>query len=88
MFEIFFTWYSGGCLCSATKDVLFKDIENAIRVLKVTHLSLTPTAAALVDPMNVPTVEFLVTAGEGVTSKVFNMWSGKGLYQGMCIQGM
>ncbi|KAI9724316.1 MAG: NRPS [Candelaria pacifica] len=82
VFEIFFTWYSGICLCSATKDVLFQDIENAIRVLEVTHLSLTPTVAALVDPSNVPAVGFLITAGEGVTSKVFNKWSGKGLYQG------
>lgn len=49
----------------------------------MTHLSLTPTVAALVDPSNVPNVEFLVTAGEGVTSKVFNKWSGKGLYQGL-----
>ncbi|KAI9704351.1 MAG: hypothetical protein M1836_007213 [Candelina mexicana] len=83
VFEIFFTWYSGICLCSATKDVLFRDIENAIRVLKVTHLSLTPTVAAIVDPTHVPAVEFLVTAGEGVTSKVFNKWAGKGLFQGV-----
>ncbi|KAM3086261.1 hypothetical protein ACMFMG_000398 [Clarireedia jacksonii] len=82
VFEIFFTWRIGGCLCSATKDVLFRDIENAIRVLDVTHLSLTPTVAALINPQNVPKVEFLVTAGEAVTQKVFNMWVGHGLFQG------
>jgi amino acid adenylation domain-containing protein len=82
VFEIFFTWRIGGCLCSATKDVLFRDIENTIRVLDVTHLSLTPTVAALIDPQNVPRVEFLVTAGEAVTQKVFNMWADHGLYQG------
>jgi amino acid adenylation domain-containing protein len=82
VFEIFFAWRVGGCLCSATKDVLFRDIENAIRVLNVTHLSLTPTVAALINPRNVPKVEFLVTAGEAVTQKVFNTWADKGLWQG------
>lgn len=82
VFEIFFTWRIGACICSATKDVLFRDIEKAIRLLHVTHLSLTPTVAALVDPRNVPEVEFLVTAGEAVTQKVFSAWSGSGLYQG------
>ncbi|PMD18981.1 hypothetical protein NA56DRAFT_603525 [Hyaloscypha hepaticicola] len=82
VFEIFFAWRVGGCLCSAIKDVLFRDIENAIRVLNVTHLSLTPTVAALIDPTNVPKVEFLVTAGEAVTTKVFNTWADKGLWQG------
>lgn len=82
VFEIFFTWTKGMCLCSATKDVLFSDLENAIRAMKVTHLSLTPTVASLVEPRNVPLVKFLVTAGEAVTPKVFKSWAGKGLYQG------
>jgi len=80
VFEIFFTWRIGGCICSATKDVIFRDIENAIRVLEVTHLSLTPTVAALVDPNNVPNVKFLVTAGEALSQKVFNAWADRGLY--------
>ncbi|TVY93406.1 Hydroxamate-type ferrichrome siderophore peptide synthetase [Lachnellula willkommii] len=82
VFEIFFTWRIGGCICSATKDVIFRDIEDSIRVLEVTHLSLTPTVAALIDPKNVPKVQFLVTAGEAVTQKVFNAWAEHGLYQG------
>ncbi|CAG8955860.1 hypothetical protein HYFRA_00008709 [Hymenoscyphus fraxineus] len=82
VFEIFFTWRIGGCICSAIKDVIFRDIEQAIRSLDVTHLSLTPTVAALVDPKNVPNVEFLVTAGEAVTQKVFNTWADRGLFQG------
>lgn len=82
VFEIFFTWRIGGCICSAVKDVIFRDIEQAIRALDVTHLSLTPTVAALIEPNNVPKVEFLVTAGEAVTQRVFNTWADKGLYQG------
>jgi amino acid adenylation domain-containing protein len=82
VFEIFFTWYSGICLCSASNDVLFSDIEQSIRRLGVTHLSLTPTVAALVRPENVPEVKFLVTAGEAVTEKVMRTWADEGLYQG------
>ncbi|EUC45908.1 hypothetical protein COCMIDRAFT_94185 [Bipolaris oryzae ATCC 44560] len=82
VFEIFFTWYVGICLCSATKEHLFRDFEAAINQMKVTHLSLTPTVAALVDPKNVPKVEFLVTAGEAVTEHVRRKWAGRGLYQG------
>ncbi|KAH8809024.1 hypothetical protein F5884DRAFT_733793 [Xylogone sp. PMI_703] len=82
VFEIFFTWRIGGCLCAAVKDVLFQDIETAIRELEITHLSMTPTVAALVNPGKVPKVQFLVTAGEAVTPKVFNAWAGRGLFQG------
>jgi ferricrocin synthase len=70
------------CLCSATHDILFRDIEATIRTMQITHLSLTPTVAALINPERVPSVQFLVTSGEGVTSKVFKDWAGRGLYQG------
>lgn len=82
VFEIFFAWKEGMCLCSATNDVLFRDIEHSIREMSITHLSLTPTVAALIDPSAVPNVQFLVTAGEAVTEQVFRRWTGHGLYQG------
>ncbi|KAF7566642.1 EntF, Non-ribosomal peptide synthetase module protein [Pyrenophora tritici-repentis] len=82
VFEVFFSWYVGLCLCSAKKDDVFHDFEAAINRLEITHLSLTPTVAALVDPRNVPKVEFLVTAGEALTETVRRKWAGKGLYQG------
>jgi hypothetical protein len=61
---------------------MFRDIEEVIRIMRVTHLSLTPTVAALVHPSNVPGVRFLVTAGEALTAKVHRDWAGHGLYQG------
>lgn len=69
-------------LCASTHDVLFRDIEEIIRILNVTHLSLTPTVAATVNPYCVPSVKFLVTAGEEMTAKVFKDWADKGLHQG------
>ncbi|KAJ4355224.1 hypothetical protein N0V95_003119 [Ascochyta clinopodiicola] len=64
------------------KEDLFRDFEASINNLGVTHLSLTPTVAALVDPDNVPNVKFLVTAGEALTEHVRRRWAGRGLYQG------
>lgn len=81
-FEIFFSWHVGICLCTATKDDIFFDFEAAINKLEITHLSLTPTVASLVDPTNVSKVEFLVTAGEPLTEGVKRKWADKGLYQG------
>ena len=81
VFEIFFAWTQGMCLCSATNDSLFADLEHSIRKLGVTHLSMTPTVASLVNPANVPKVEFLVTSGEPMTEVVARKWSNQ-LFQG------
>ncbi|KAK0707332.1 non-ribosomal peptide synthetase [Lasiosphaeris hirsuta] len=81
VFEIFFAWTQAMCLCSGTNDTLFEDLERSIRKLNVTHLSMTPTVASLVDPSKVPQVEFLVTAGEAMTEVVARKWA-KQLYQG------
>ncbi|WZH41454.1 Non-ribosomal peptide synthetase [Fusarium acuminatum] len=81
VFEIFYTWYAGMCLCVGTNDTIFGDIERSIRDLKITHLSMTPTVATLVEPSNVPGVEFLVTAGEPMTQSVYEKWQHQ-LWQG------
>ncbi|KAF8420669.1 hypothetical protein EV426DRAFT_239732 [Tirmania nivea] len=82
VFDIFFTWATGMSLCTGTTDTLLLDLEGVINAFQITHLSLTPTVAALINPANVPTVQMLVTAGEAVTPKVFTNWAGRGLYQG------
>ena len=81
VFEIFFAWTQGMCLCSATNDTLFEDLERSIRKLQVTHLSMTPTVASLIDPAKVPEVRFLVASGEPMTESVARKWEGR-LYQG------
>lgn len=81
VFEIFYSWHAGMCLCAGTNDVLFEDLEASIRDLDISHLSLTPTVASLIDPRNVPSVEFLVTAGEPLTQSVLGRWGSK-VWQG------
>lgn len=81
VFEIFYTWYAGMCLCAGTNDTILEDIERSIRDLAITHLSMTPTVATLVNPSNVPSVQFLVTAGEPMTQAVHKKWF-RQLWQG------
>lgn len=82
VFEIFWTWHMGMTLCTASNDVLFRDLEYFINECRITHLSMTPSVAALVRSENVPDVKVLVTAGEPMSSKVFADWADHGLYQG------
>ncbi|RBA16864.1 hypothetical protein FPRO05_01588 [Fusarium proliferatum] len=81
VFEIFYTWCAGMCLCSGTNDTILEDVERSIRELGITHLSMTPTVANIIDPTNVPGVEFLVTAGEPMTQSVHERWQ-RQLWQG------
>lgn len=81
VFEIFFTWANGMCLCAATNDTLFGNLSQAINMLKVTHLSMTVTVASLLRPEEVPGVEFLVTSGEAMTDEVLDKWAHQ-LWQG------
>ncbi|KAI8623062.1 amino acid adenylation domain-containing protein [Xylariaceae sp. FL1651] len=81
VFEIFFAWANGMCLCAATNDTLFEDFGRAVRALDVTHLSLTVTVASLLNPDRVPSVSFLVTSGEPLTDEILERWS-EHLYQG------
>ena len=82
VFEIFWSWHMGMTLCTASNDILFRDLEVFIDKLEVTHLSMTPSVAALVSPDNVKAVKMLVTAGEPMNSKLFASWADRGLYQG------
>ncbi|KAI1074226.1 hypothetical protein F5B20DRAFT_464457 [Whalleya microplaca] len=81
VFEIFFAWANGMCLCSATNDTLFEDLRRTVNVLEITHLSMTVTVASLLEPSQVPSVRFLVTSGEPMTDKVLETWA-KHLWQG------
>lgn len=82
VFDILFTFRNGLCLCAATYDVLFRDFEGIIRSLGITHLSMTSSVAAMINPIQVPTVLCLIAAGEVLNPKVLDAWAGRGLFQG------
>lgn len=82
VFEIFWTWHCGMTLCAASNDVLFRDINGFISSMAISHLSMTPSTAALLDRRRLDCVEFLVCAGEPMSAKVFDEWVDHGLWQG------
>ena len=84
IFDILYTWCNGMCLCAADNDILLKSLESAVNEMDITHLSLTPTVASLVDTRQIPQVKFLVTAGEAMSTGVIKDWQDIGLYQGRC----
>lgn len=81
-FDVLFAFRNGLGLCSTTNDVLFRDLEGIIQSLGITHLSMTSSVAAMIDPVNVPTVSCLISAGEVLSSRVLDAWAGRGLFQG------
>ncbi|KAI0382309.1 hypothetical protein F5Y04DRAFT_52723 [Hypomontagnella monticulosa] len=81
VFEIFFAWANGMCLCSATNDIMFEDFERAVRAFRISHLGITVTVASLLEPSRVPDVKLLATAGEPMTDEVLEKWAEK-LWQG------
>ncbi|TPX66343.1 hypothetical protein SpCBS45565_g04526 [Spizellomyces sp. 'palustris'] len=75
VFEIFFPFSLGMCLCSASMELLLARLEDSINALHVTHMELTPTVAGLVTRSNVPGVKALLTIGEMLTQKVVDEWA-------------
>ncbi|KAJ5295213.1 hypothetical protein PENANT_c048G05147 [Penicillium antarcticum] len=78
IFETFFSWHTGMTLCSVFSE---NSVEQAIQSMAVTHLHMTPTLASHVDPKSVPSVKYLLTLGEGLTSSVHRNWAEKEIYQ-------
>ena len=85
VFDIFYSWCAGMCICTADNDNLFRNLELAIERMNISHLSLTPTVASLLDVKKIPNVRFLVTAGEAVTDTLIRNWAKIGFYQGTII---
>ncbi|CAK3966491.1 nonribosomal siderophore peptide synthase [Lecanosticta acicola] len=68
--EIFTTWWTGGTLCGAPRDLLLTDPEDAINQLSATIMMATPSMASVLRPEKVPTLRHLWTMGEKLTAKV------------------
>ncbi|KAI8812030.1 hypothetical protein BJ742DRAFT_77326 [Cladochytrium replicatum] len=81
IFEIFFPWSVGMTLCGATRDLLLTDLTDVINTFEITHMELTPTVAAMVDPPAVPSVKTLLTIGEMMTQQVVKSWATVGKLQ-------
>ncbi|KAK4496852.1 hypothetical protein PRZ48_011301 [Zasmidium cellare] len=73
--EIFTTWWTGGTLCGAPRDMLLTDPEHAINQVSATIMMATPSMASVLRPEKVPTLRGLWTMGEKLTPTVIQNFS-------------
>lgn len=79
--EQFWSWSVGICVTSTPRDVLFEDLALAISKLEITHLDLTPSLAALLDPADVPSLlrGVFIVGGEALKQDVLDVWGRYGV---------
>lgn len=65
----------GACICSPTNDERRNDLIGAINRTQANIISLTPTAAGLIDPERVPSVKRLLLSGEAITKNLLRRWA-------------
>jgi non-ribosomal peptide synthetase component F len=83
--EQFWSWSVGVCVTSAPRDIIFQDIALAIRELRITHLDLTPSLAALIKPEDAPQLckGVFITGGEQLKQEILDAWGSLGcIYNG------
>ena len=66
----------GGCVCVVSEEdrLDIQGLAAAVDAMDVNFACLTPTVAALLDPVVVPTLRTLTLAGEKVSSSVVETW--------------
>ncbi|KAK9449301.1 uncharacterized protein V1518DRAFT_432890 [Limtongia smithiae] len=74
--EQFWSWSVGITLTSAPRDVILKDITLTIRKLNITHLDLTPSLAAIIEPGEVPSLcrGLFITGGDLLKREILEKW--------------
>lgn len=73
--DLFTTVTRGGCVCVPSEEERMDNIAEAIRRTNANWAFLTPTVAALVDPMDAPSLTTLVLGGERVQPENIQRWS-------------
>lgn len=83
--EQYWSWSVGICVVSAPRDLIFEDLAESIRALRVTHIDLTPSLARILHPDDVPTLckGVFITGGESLKQEILDVWGPKSvIYNG------
>ena len=75
--DIFVTLLNGGCVCIPSEDERFNDLAGSIRRMNVNWACLTPSAAGVLHPVDVPSLEVLLLGGEALTQSAVTRWADK-----------
>ncbi|KAJ5190381.1 uncharacterized protein N7498_009366 [Penicillium cinerascens] len=77
LMDLFGPLVVGATMCIGRNDYVFSDIEEVATEMSITHISTTPTVAALLRPSHLPSVCMLAIGGEPLTAVVRDTWAEK-----------
>ncbi|KAL2700826.1 hypothetical protein AAEP93_007645 [Penicillium crustosum] len=77
LMDLFGPLVVGATMCIGRNDYVFSDIEEVATEMSITHISTTPTVAALLRPSHLPSVRMLAIGGEPLTAVVRDTWAEK-----------
>lgn len=73
--NILFALECGGCLCTPSNAERHNDLAGSMERLGVTHAGMTPSAAQLLPPSTLKSLETLILGGEVVPLESAKYWS-------------
>ncbi|KAK5987983.1 Highly reducing polyketide synthase valA [Cladobotryum mycophilum] len=74
MYEVFMTLMSGGCVCIPQEAERLNDIPGSIQRTRANWALLSPSAATLLNPSEVPTLRTLCLGGEQFPRNMVERW--------------
>jgi amino acid adenylation domain-containing protein len=73
--DAFITLMRGGCVCIPSEDERLSNLAGAINKYQVNWATMVPTAAAILQPDEVPTLKHLSLGGEPIRPDLHLRWS-------------
>lgn len=68
------------CLVSTPKDLMLSNLTKTFQTLRITHLNMTATSAALIKAEDLPLVKCFITSGEPSSRLIIQNWGPRKLY--------
>lgn len=73
--EVFLTLMRGGCVCISSEEERLSNLAGAINKYQVNWATMVPTAAAILQPDEVPNLKHLGLGGEPIRPDLHARWS-------------
>ncbi|OLL25917.1 Nonribosomal peptide synthetase 2 [Neolecta irregularis DAH-3] len=77
--EQYWTWSNGLTMATMPRDDFLADMTHAINTLRITHIDLTPSLAALLDPGDLPSIQMFMTGGDMIKRDIIKRWGPSGV---------
>lgn len=75
IFNTFYTWTQGGCLCVPDETSRVGGLESFMRIHRVNLAQLTPSISRVLEPHKMPDLHCLILTGEAITLGDIEKWA-------------